>query len=187
MKKVFLLFILMLGFVCVNAKTSKGKEVPESGNVDGYAYVDLDLPSGLKWASCNLGANNPWDYGDYYEFPNSGKAVTSKWSTNWRVPSRADFEELLHNCKWEWTTLEGINGYKVSSKKHKKKWIFLPAAGRFYGTKNFNMGTDGNYWSSTDFDWTSYRSCYYLMTEPTKKGISHVGPFCKQSVRPVTE
>lgn len=29
-------------------------------------YVDLGLPSGLKWAACNLGANTPLEYGDYY-------------------------------------------------------------------------------------------------------------------------
>ena len=29
-------------------------------------YVDLGLPSGLKWAKCNLGASKPSDYGDYY-------------------------------------------------------------------------------------------------------------------------
>ena len=31
-------------------------------------YVDLDLPSGLKWATKNLGASKPSDYGDYYAF-----------------------------------------------------------------------------------------------------------------------
>ena len=29
-------------------------------------YVDLGLPSGLKWAKCNLGASKPEEYGDYY-------------------------------------------------------------------------------------------------------------------------
>lgn len=28
--------------------------------------VDLGLPSGVKWATCNVGAANPWDYGNYY-------------------------------------------------------------------------------------------------------------------------
>lgn len=32
----------------------------------GHEYVDLGLPSGLMWARCNVGANNPEDYGDYY-------------------------------------------------------------------------------------------------------------------------
>ena len=33
---------------------------------NGHEYVDLGLPSGLKWATCNVGANKPEDYGDYF-------------------------------------------------------------------------------------------------------------------------
>lgn len=35
-------------------------------NINGHDYVDLGLPSGLKWATCNMGASNPEDYGNYY-------------------------------------------------------------------------------------------------------------------------
>ena len=34
--------------------------------VGNYEYVDLGLPSGLKWATCNVGASSPEDYGDYF-------------------------------------------------------------------------------------------------------------------------
>ena len=34
--------------------------------INGHEYVDLGLPSGLKWATCNVGASTPEDYGDYY-------------------------------------------------------------------------------------------------------------------------
>lgn len=34
--------------------------------INGHEYVDLGLPSGLKWATCNVGANKPEDYGDNY-------------------------------------------------------------------------------------------------------------------------
>ena len=37
-----------------------------SGLENGYGWVDLGLPSGLKWASCNVGANAPEEYGDYF-------------------------------------------------------------------------------------------------------------------------
>lgn len=33
---------------------------------NGHAYVDLGLPSGVKWATCNIGATAPEDDGDYY-------------------------------------------------------------------------------------------------------------------------
>ncbi len=38
----------------------------ENNNSNGYAYVDLGLPSGTLWATCNVGANKPEDRGDYY-------------------------------------------------------------------------------------------------------------------------
>ena len=39
---------------------------PASGSIAGYDYVDLGLPSGLKWATCNVGADSPEGYGNYF-------------------------------------------------------------------------------------------------------------------------
>ena len=39
---------------------------PTTGTINGHEWVDLGLPSGLKWATCNVGANSPEDYGDYF-------------------------------------------------------------------------------------------------------------------------
>lgn len=36
------------------------------GEINGYKYVDLGLPSGLKWATCNVGATSPKESGDYF-------------------------------------------------------------------------------------------------------------------------
>jgi len=44
-------------------------------NYNGYKYVDLYLPSGLKWASCNVGATEPEDYGVYFAWGEFG----TKW------------------------------------------------------------------------------------------------------------
>ena len=33
---------------------------------NGHVYVDLGLPSGTKWATCNVGAANPEDFGSYF-------------------------------------------------------------------------------------------------------------------------
>ncbi len=46
--------------------TTEIQEQEPSGYINGYAYVDLGLPSGLKWATCNVGASSPEDYGNYY-------------------------------------------------------------------------------------------------------------------------
>ena len=37
-------------------------------NVNGYGYVDLKIPSGMLWASCNVGADKPSDYGLYFQW-----------------------------------------------------------------------------------------------------------------------
>ena len=34
--------------------------------INGHEFVDLGLPSGVKWATCNVGANKPEEHGDYY-------------------------------------------------------------------------------------------------------------------------
>lgn len=39
---------------------------PTPVEYNGHMYIDLGLPSGTKWATCNLGATNPEDRGDYY-------------------------------------------------------------------------------------------------------------------------
>ena len=65
-------------------------------------------------------------------------AAHVNWGGSWRMPTNAEFEELLNtsNCTWTWTTLNGVSGYKVVSKKsgYAGNWIFLPAAGCRGGT-----------------------------------------------------
>ena len=165
------------------------------GAQDGHFYVDLGLPSGTLWAMCNIGAENPEDYGDYFAWGettgyNSGKtdfswstykycngsgetltkyngnsgygtvdnkteleltddAAYMNWGSNWRMPSREQFEELINSSytTTEWTTQNGKNGYKITSKSNGKS-IFLPAAGLRSGTSLYG-GSGGNYWSRT--------------------------------------
>lgn len=46
--------------------TSADGGVSVSGQIGNYTYVDLGLKSGIKWATCNVGASSPTDYGDYF-------------------------------------------------------------------------------------------------------------------------
>ncbi|MBQ2300161.1 MAG: Ig-like domain-containing protein, partial [Bacteroidaceae bacterium] len=52
-----------------------------SGTLDGHVYVDLGLPSGTLWATCNVGANSPEEYGDYYAWGETKPKTTYNWST----------------------------------------------------------------------------------------------------------
>lgn len=63
----FASMLLMAVCLCVNfTACDDDDEDSTTGTTNGYAWVDLGLPSGLKWAICNVGAENPWEYGDYF-------------------------------------------------------------------------------------------------------------------------
>ncbi len=51
------------------------------GGGGDHAYVDLGLPSGLLWATCNVGADKPEDYGDYFAWGETETKSTYNWST----------------------------------------------------------------------------------------------------------
>ena len=53
-------------------------------------WVDLGLPSGTLWASCNIGANNPEDYGDFFAWGETEQKSDYTWSTYF------DYDESSH-------------------------------------------------------------------------------------------
>lgn len=62
------------------AITQEGAE-PQYEEIDGHAYVNLGLPSGLLWATCNVGADNPEDYGGYFAWGETTTKTTYSWNT----------------------------------------------------------------------------------------------------------
>lgn len=68
------------GEATITAKAG-GKSATCSVKVDKVKAVDLGLPSGLKWADCNLGAEKPEDYGDYYAWGETEPKENYSWST----------------------------------------------------------------------------------------------------------
>ena len=150
--------------------STPGEDTPDTPEV-GRECVDLGLS--VKWAACNVGAEIPEEYGDYFAWGEispkenytsdncltycvqmtdiSGKpqydAATANWGGAWRMPIKAEQQELLNNCTWEWTTLNDVYGYKVTGPNGNS--IFLPAAGFRSGTSSFDVGSGGRYWSST--------------------------------------
>jgi len=68
--------------------------------------------------------------------------ATANWGNNWVMPTTAQVQELIDNCKWEFTG----NGYRVTSKKEgNNNSIFLPAAGYRFGDKWYGNGNAGYY------------------------------------------
>ncbi len=77
-------------------------------------------------------------------------AAHVNWGGAWRMPTQKEFNELINNCTWQWATLNGVNGYKVSSNAEgNTNYIFLPAAG-YRGDSDLDLaGSYGSYWSSS--------------------------------------
>ena len=48
---------------------------------NGHEYVDLGLPSRIKWATCNVGATTPEEYGDYFAWGETEPKDNYDWST----------------------------------------------------------------------------------------------------------
>jgi len=136
--------------------------------VDEHEWVDLGLPSGTLWATCNVGANSPEEYGDYFAWGETKPkenysvdtynysgfvviqdAATENWGYGWETPSIEHFQELINaeNTTTEWITQNGVKGRLITSKKNGES-IFLPAAGCI-GEFSLLAGSYGEYWSST--------------------------------------
>ena len=162
---------------------NNGDDNNSGGLINGYEYVDLGLPSGLKWATYNVGADKPEGYGDYFAWgekktkssytDNNSKtygkqmndikgnsqydAARANWGGTWRLPTKAELEELKNKCTWRWTTQNNVKGYKVTGPNGNS--IFLPAAGYRYGSSLYSAGERGDYWSSMPNESYSYDAC----------------------------
>ena len=227
---------------------TKTTNVPSANNVttfpvltfqSAYEYVDLGLPSGLKWATCNVGATTPEGYGDYFAWGETepyysslspltwkegktsgyawqsycGQSSFKEWSTapydankilklefdaahvnwegNWRMPTKAEQEELKAYCTWTWTTNyngTGIKGYIVTSKADgNTNSIFLPASGARVDTSSpYTVGSYGYYWSSSLLAGDSSDAIFLkFSSSPASVDMSY--RYYGRSVRPVCQ
>ena len=151
-----------------------------------YEYVDLGLPSGLKWATCNIGASSPEDYGLYFAWGETtgytAEQVTSgvrnftsneynvgpaasietdltleqdaahvNMGGNWRMPTEAEYQELIDNCKVVWTNNYNGTGIKgrIFTSKINSNLVFFPAAGVANDSSVKYVGSWGYYWSAS--------------------------------------
>ena len=69
------------GTVTIEVVGNQGDAPSASVPNDGHEYVDLGLPSGLLWATCNVGANSPYEAGDYFAWGETEPKETYDWST----------------------------------------------------------------------------------------------------------
>ena len=129
-----------------------------------YKYVDLGLS--VYWASFNLGSFTESVHGDRYQWGNvepgspqkydyemePGDAAAFNWGGSWRLPSRAEWEELAENCEWKKDTVDATPGFRATSKVpgYEDRSIFLPythknAVDNMYMTSDL-VNTSGEKW-----------------------------------------
>lgn len=182
----------------------------KSGRDNGHEWVDLGLS--VKWATCNIGAERPECYGEYFawdetksksEYTESNYSsnrrfvepywledimrfedvAKKEWGGHWRVPTNDECQELVDKCEWIWTSLNGVKGYNVIGKTGNS--IFLPAAGFKTETSLLYEGVGARYWSSTAYE-NSYHFAFYLSYHGDFEYEMGMGKrYRGQTVRPV--
>ncbi len=170
MKRLIFLSAALVATLCASAES-----------VDGFDYVDLGLPSGLLWATCNVGADSPEENGEYFAWGavTSGSALADvpfrvndstwtkynatdglttleltndaariKWGGSWRMPTKAEMQELLENCDGADTAINSVTVCKLTSKKNGNS-ISMPLAGCYDDGTQSLRGYGGGFWTST--------------------------------------
>ena len=221
-------------YVILDGALYKGEPKDFTTPTPTPTFVDLGLS--VKWASFNLGASKPTEYGGYYQWAgtknvsdtgiyldwdncpyHTGSSYSSGWTKyntiesygtvdnktvieamddavtvalggKWRMPTYEEWGELVNSCSWTLTNIDGVNGYKVQSKKsgYTDKWIFLPAAGCRDDDGLFWVGTYGGYWSSS-LGTGNPNTAYFMYFDSSDVRRITLARHYGHSVRPVSE
>lgn len=154
-------------------EASDGESCPDDNHPHA---IDLGLPSGTKWACCNVGASSPEGYGGYYTWDEA-------MSLSCQVPTLSEINELQKMCFWIRTSsVNGVGGMKVTGPNGNS--IFLPGAGMRFNSDVIHLGL-GSYWSSTLLEGYSDNAYCFIFDTYTSDCFNQ----CSYgfSVRPVTD
>ena len=154
---------------------------------DTYSYCAGSDKTLTKYcAKPDYGNEGYTDKETLEELQPADDAATAAWGSEWRTPSLSQWETLVSECDWKWDSEKGVPGFRVSSRQHPEKSIFLPAAGRRTFSSLDEDKENGYYWSRTldaETPTSAYALCYFSYMS------SHVClPFMRflgYSVRPV--
>lgn len=154
-------------------KKSVGKRSNPSGYVNGYEAIDLGLS--VRWAACNVGGSNPYDFGGHFAF---GDVTAAKFTgqymnyptgniigtgydiakqnmgEGWRMPSGEECRELVEKCSSQVYTWNGVQGRLVTGPNGNS--IFLPFSGIATGLNDIRDYSGANNTPSCN-----YRSYYW--------------------------
>lgn len=161
-----------------------------TGVLNGHEWVDLGLPSGTKWATCNIGASSPEDFGCHYAWGETSEKTYYSWSAYQYGNSMNDVMNIgsdISGTNYDVASLKWGNPWCMPSLNQIKELlnccskektminnvkgyrlvgpnglsIFLPEAGYCDGSIHGGKNVYGKYWSSTVND-SSPRYAYTL-------------------------
>ena len=184
----------------------------DSNSTTAGTAVDLGLS--VKWATVNIGATLPADYGNYYAWGEtetkdeytsdnsvtynvsftfgdiSGRAkydaATANWGGTWRMPTYIEMQELIDDCTWTYTTQGNSDGEEING------YLVESTNGNSIflpatGSSLGNVGTKGTYWSSTSRAYDILYA-YGLYFDSSSLYVGRYGSrYYGRSVRPVSE
>lgn len=138
---------------------------------NGHEYVDLGLPSGLKWATCNVGASDMTQTGNFYAWgevetkttynlqtysspaffsvPKEYDAASLSWGGSWRMPTEEEVRELMENGEW----ILRNAGYRVkgTADGYTNASILFPFTGSMEDSVLSNT-SNGYFWTASSSD-----------------------------------
>ena len=132
----------------------------------GYTWTNCPYTTGGETVSAQFSKYNANDNKTTLDLTDD--VAREIWGGGWRMPTAAEFEELIAtrnneaNYLWEWTEMNGIAGWQIIYFGNENS-IFLPAAGTWSGTDSNNAGSQGAYWSSSLYtgDRSNARGLYF--------------------------
>ncbi len=147
--------------------------VDEPGNF--YAYGEIEPKDeytyeNYKWAYWDY---NDWDCEEWEKYLKLGATITGtkydvahmKWGEQWRMPTQEEFNELVLNCTWQKTGINGVTGMLGTSKKNGNT-IFFPCAGNMVDAEHTHDGINAFLWTATEYvqdditqECRNYRAC----------------------------
>ena len=116
--------------------------------------------NGITWATVNVGATYPWEYGSYYAWEDRDNDVPE----GWHVPSWPDDFDSIKGVDATipyWIHVKGVYGIVYVDQDDPSSFVFFPATGEFNGNLAIGVGEYGNYWSSFSNDDGYARELYF--------------------------
>lgn len=131
----------------INVGASSVKEIG-----DYYSWGEISTKKNYSWSTYKFGK----DWGALTKYTLTDKKFVLdaeddvahvKWGGAWRMPTIEEFQELINKCTCTWTIVNGVKGLKVLAPN--KNSIFLPAGGSKWNDDSLDIGSVGNYWTSS--------------------------------------